>query len=179
MARKTEAKWYILHTFSGYESLVKKSLEQMAENSHLQDVLIEVKIPTETVIVEEKSGKRKAVEQKLRPGYVFVKLVYSSEMWYRLTNTRGVTGFVGPNGKALELEEDEVRRFHLEEIVRDFDMQVGDFARVVDGPFEGQIVQIKQIDSEHQKATVIVKMFDRETPIEVDFNMLEKRLQAE
>ena len=100
-------------------------------------------------------------------------------MWYRLTNTRGVTGFVGPNGKALELEEDEVRRFHLEEIVRDFDMQVGDFARVVDGPFEGQIVQIKQIDSEHQKATVIVKMFDRETPIEVDFNMLEKRLQAE
>lgn len=173
MANEKEAKWYILHTFSGYESLVKKSLEQMIENSHLQDVLLDIKIPTEMVL-EERNGKKKAVEQKLMPGYVFVKLVYSSQMWYLLTNTRGITGFVGPNGKALEMNEDEVRRFHLEEFKVDFNMNVGDSAKIVSGPLEGHIGTIKSIDEVHQKAKVVVKLFDRETPIDMDFGQLEK-----
>ena len=173
MSEKEQAKWYILHTYSGYESLVKKSIEQMVENGNLQDVILDTKIPTETLI-EERNGKRKAYEAKVMPGYVFIKLVYSSQLWFMLTNTRGVTGFVGPNGKAWPLEEDEVKRLRLEDPVVDFTMTVGDNVTVISGPFEGLVGVIKEIDLTRQKAQVSLNMFGRETSVDMDFIQLEK-----
>ncbi len=168
-----EAKWYILHTYSGYESLVKKSIEQMVENGNLQDVILDTKIPTETLI-EDRNGKLKAYEAKVMPGYVFIKLVYSSQLWFMLTNTRGVTGFVGPNGKAWPLTEEEVKRLRLEDPVADFTMTVGDSVNVVAGPFEGLVGVIKSIDAARQKAQVVLNMFGRETSVDMDFIQLEK-----
>ncbi len=168
-----EAKWYILHTYSGYESLVKKSIEQMVENGNLQDVILDTKIPTETLI-EDRNGKLKAYEAKVMPGYVFIKLVYSSQLWFMLTNTRGVTGFVGPNGKAWPLTEDEVKRLRLEDPVVDFSMTVGDSVKVIAGPFEGLVGVIKSVDAPHQKAQVVLNMFGRETAVDMDFIQLEK-----
>lgn len=173
MSENNNAKWYILHTYSGYESLVKKSIEQMVENGSLQDVILDIKIPTETLI-EDKNGKKKAYESKVMPCYVFVKLVYSNQLWFMLTNTRGVTGFVGPNGKAWPLDEDEVKRLRLEDRVANFDMVVGDDIRVVSGPFDGLVGVIKQIDSTRQKAQVLLNMFGRETSVDMDFIQLEK-----
>lgn len=173
MSENSKARWYILHTYSGYETLVKKSIEQMVENGNLQDVILDIKIPTETVI-EEKNGKKKAYESKIMPCYVFIKLVYSSQLWFMLTNTRGVTGFVGPNGKAWPLDEEEVRRHRLEEYVTNFDMVVGDDVRVVSGPFEGLVGVIKEIDTARQKAQVLLSMFGRETCVDMDFVQLEK-----
>ncbi len=173
MSESNNAKWYILHTYSGYESLVKKSIEQIVENSGLQDVILDVKIPTETLI-EEKNGKRKAYEAKVMPCYVFIKLVYSSQLWFTLTNTRGVTGFVGPNGKAWPLEEDEVKRLRLEERVVNFDVAIGDNVTVVSGPFEGLVGVVKEIDDLHQKAQVLLNMFGRETSVDMDFVQIEK-----
>ena len=173
MSTTNEAKWYILHTYSGYESLVKKSIEQMVENGNLHDVILDTKIPTETLI-EERNGKKKAYEAKVMPGYVFIKLVYSSELWFMLTNTRGVTGFVGPNGKAWPLEEDEVKRLRLEERVVDFDMVVGDSVTVISGPFDGMVGVIKEIDEAHQKAKIMLNMFGRETAVDMDFIQIEK-----
>ena len=170
---KNEAKWYILHTYSGYESLVKQSIEQMVENGNLQDVILDLKIPTETLI-EERNGKKKAYEAKVMPCYVFIKLIYSSQLWFMLTNTRGVTGFVGPNGKAWPLEDDEVKRLRLEEHVVDFNMVVGDNVTVISGPFDGMVGVIKEIDEAHQKAKVMLNMFGRETAVDMDFIQIEK-----
>ena len=178
MSEKNEAKWYILHTYSGYESLVKKSIEQMIDNGNLQDVILDIKIPTETLI-EEKNGKKKAYEGKVMPCYVFVKLVYTdkqsfNQLWFMLTNTRGVTGFVGPSGKAWPLDDEEVKRLGLETVVTNFDMVVGDSIRVVSGPFDGLVGVIKQIDTGRQKAQVLLNMFGRETSVDMDFFQLEK-----
>ena len=173
MSENKEAKWYILHTYAGYENIVKANLEQMIENNNLQEQILDIKIPTEQTI-EEKNGKKKAVENKTMPCYVFVKLVYSSQLWYMLTYTcRGVTGFVGPQGKAWPLDEDEVRRLRLEEVVVDFDMEIGDSVKAVNGPFEGLIGVIKSIDRAHQKVGLVLNMFGRETAVEMDFVQVE------
>lgn len=182
MSEQNKAQWYILHTYSGYESLVKKSIEQMIENGNLQDRILDIRIPTETLI-EEKNGKRKAYESKVMPCYVFVKLVKEdqlsfNQLWFMLTNTRGVTGFVGPGGKAWPLSDEEVKRLRLEDKVVDFDMVVGDNIRVVSGPFDGLVGVIKQIDTGRQKAQVLLNMFGRETSVDMDFIQLEKITNA-
>ena len=125
MPMNEEPKWYILHTYSGYEAMVKDSLEKLIENNNLGDYIVDLKIPMEQV-VEEKNGKLKVVERKLLPCYVFIKLVYSSQLWFMLTNTRGVTGFVGPQGKALPLTEDEVKRMRLDTWVEEVDFVKGE-----------------------------------------------------
>lgn len=117
---ESQAKWYVLHTYSGYESMVKSSLEQLIENNNLQNSIFDLKIPMEQTI-EEKNGKRKVDERKLLPCYVFIKMIYSNQVWYLVTNTRGVTGFVGPQGRPLPLKEDEVRKMQLETVVVDAD----------------------------------------------------------
>jgi transcriptional antiterminator NusG len=109
MENTENLKWYVIHVFSSYETVVKNNLEKMIENNNLQDYIKEISIPTEEEIVE-KNGKRKIVERKKFPGYVFVKMIYSDHLWYMITNTRGVTGFVGPQGKALPLTNDEIKR---------------------------------------------------------------------
>jgi len=172
MPNNIEAKWYVLHTYAGYENIVKANLEQMVENNNLQDAIFDIKIPTEQVI-EEKNGKKRAVEVKSMPCYVFVKLIYSSQIWYLLTNTRGVTGFVGPQGKAWPLDEDEVRRHKLEDFKIDFALDVGENVKIIDGSFVGMIGAIKYVDQARQKVGIILNMFGRETPVEMDFDQVE------
>lgn len=173
MTNVDSAKWYILHTYSGYENMVKTSVEQLVENAGLQDSILDIKIPTETV-VEEKANGRKVYEAKVMPCYVFIKLRYNAEIWYLLTNTRGITGFVGPNGKAIALSDDEVKRLRLEEYVSDFDAVVGDKVTVVSGPFEGLLGEVTSVDTTHQKVKVMLNMMGRETPVDMDFVQIEK-----
>ncbi len=167
-----QAKWYVLHTYAGYENNVKKSLQQLTENNNLQDTILDIVIPTEQVI-EEKNGKKRVVETKIFPTYVYVKLVYSSQIWYLLTNTRGVTGFVGPNGKACPITDEEVKRLRLETKVDNFTLKAGDKVKVVSGPFEGLLGEIRSLDEASQKAKVALMLFGREQVVELDFIQVE------
>lgn len=167
------AKWYVLHTYSGYESMVKDNLLKLIENNNLSESIIDIQIPLEQV-VEEKNGKKKVVARKLFPCYVFVKLVYNNNLWYLLTNTRGVTGFVGPNGRALPLTDEEVKRMQLEKISVANNFNIKDTVRVSTGPLEGYVGIIDELDYKSQKAKVNVSMFGRQTPVELDFVQFEK-----
>lgn len=169
-----DVRWYVIHVYSSYESVVKSNLEKMIENNNLQDYILEIAIPVEEDIVE-KNGKRKIVERKKFPGYVFLKMAYSDQLWYMVTNTRGVTGFVGPQGKALPLTNDEIKRMGLEKIsVEDFDIAVGDNVKVISGALETFLGIVDEIFVEKQKVRVIVQMFGRQTPVELEFNQIEK-----
>lgn len=167
------AKWYVLHTYSGYENMVKDNLIKLIENNNLSDSIIDIQIPTEQV-VEEKNDKKKVVSRKLFPCYVFVKLIYNNDLWFLLTNTRGVSGFVGPNGRALPLNDDEVRRMQLEKVAVVNNFAVNDNVRVVAGPLEGYVGVIDEIDYKTEKAKVNISMFGRQTPVEFDFAQFEK-----
>lgn len=167
-------KWYVIHTYASYETVVKNNLEKMIENNNLQSFIYEISIPTEEDIVE-KNGKRKVVEHKKFPGYVFIKMIYTDHVWYMVTNTRGVTGFVGPQGKALPLTIDEIKRMGLEKIsAEDFDIKVGDNVRIISGPLETFIAVVEDVFADKQKVKVKVHMFGRQTPVELDFSQIEK-----
>ena len=166
-------KWYVLHTYSGYEAMVKDSLEKLVENNNLQDRIFEVRIPLEQTI-EEKNGKKKVVERKLLPSYVFIKLIYTNDLWFLITNTRGVTGFVGPNGKPLPLTAEEVRRMQLERVVTETDLAVGDDIKIIAGPLDGFIGKIVELNEATQKAKANVEMFGRATDVELDIIQIEK-----
>ena len=165
--------WYILHTYSGYESMVKDSLFRLIENNNLQNMIFDVKIPMEQTI-EEKNGKRKIVERKLLPCYVFIKMIYSNQLWYWVTNTRGVTGFVGPQGRPIPMKEAEIRKMRLEEVVVDADFAVGDRVAVDAGPLEGFDGVITEINDAAQKAKVNIQMLGRNTDVEVEYIQIRK-----
>ena len=165
--------WYILHTYSGYESMVKDSLFRLIENNNLQNMIFDVKIPMEQTI-EEKNGKRKIVERKLLPCYVFIKMIYSNQLWYWVTNTRGVTGFVGPQGRPIPMKESEIRKMRLEEVVVDADFKVGDKGGVDAGPLEGFEGIITELNDAAQKAKVNIQMFGRNTDVEVEYIQIRK-----
>ena len=172
------AKWYVIHTYSGYEAMVKDTLEKMVENSNLQDQILEIKIPMEQTI-EEKNGKKKVVLRKILPCYVFIKLVYSNNLWFMITNTRGVTGFVGPQGKALPLSEDEVKRMRLETKIDVIDFKIGDKVQIVSGPLESFTGVVMSIVEGQQKVMVNVEMFGRKTDVELSFVQVKKVSVAE
>ena len=165
--------WYILHTYSGYESMVRDSLFRLIENNNLQNMIFDVKIPMEQTI-EEKNGKRKIVERKLLPCYVFIKMIYSNQLWYWVTNTRGVTGFVGPQGRPIPMKEAEIRKMRLEEVVVDADFAVGDKVAVESGPLEGFEGVITELNDASQKAKVNIQMFGRNTDVEVEYIQIRK-----
>lgn len=173
MSNAEQAKWYVIHTYSGYEALVKDNIEKLIENNNLGDVIFDIKIPMEETI-EEKNGKKKVVQRKILPCYVFLKMVYSNDMWFLITNTRGVTGFVGPQGKAIPLGDDEVRKMRLEEKVENYDLAVGDEVSIVSGPLTSFTGVIESLNEESQKARVKVSMFGRETKVDLDFIQLDK-----
>ena len=168
------AKWYVIHTQTGYEAMVKNTLEKMIENSNLQDQILNIYIPMEETIEEKANGKKKVVQRKILPCYVFIKLVYSNQLWYLITNTRGVTGFVGPQGKAIALTDDEVRRMGLEKTMAaaDINFVVGGKVAIVAGPLSGHEGVILDLNNSSQKAKVKVEMFGTETEVEVDFVQL-------
>ncbi len=173
MEEREQAKWYVLHTYSGYENMVKDSIEKLVENNNLQDYIFDIQIPMEQTL-EEKNGKRKVVARKIYPCYVFIKLIYTNNIWFMITNTRGVTGFVGPGGRPLPLLDDEVKKMQLEKMVVEVNFGEGDMIRVVSGPLEGNVGTIEEIDEKNQKAKVTVSMFGRSTPVDLDFIQFEK-----
>lgn len=168
------AKWYVLHTYSGYENMVKDNLLLVFKKNDLLDKLVEITIPMEDV-VEEKNGKRKIVQRRMMPCYVFVKMDYNNDMWHIITNTRGVTGFVGPLGRPLPLTDEEVKRMHLEKpatVVTDF--QIGESVKIIDGSLEGFIGTIDALDVAQGKCKVTVLMFGRLTPVELELYQIER-----
>lgn len=164
----SEAKWYVAHTYSGYENKVAKSLEAVIENRRLHDLIQDVKVPTE-IVMEVKDGKRKEIELKLFPSYVFVKMVLTDDTWYIVRNTRGVTGFVGASSsKPSPLSQREVDAMGVETKKQTIDFKVGDNVEITDGPLLGFIGVVDSIDTENDKVSVKVSMFGRETLSELE-----------
>ena len=166
------AKWYVVHTYSGYENTVKATIEKYVENRHLQDVILEISIPMETVTEITDNGP-KTYDRKVFPGYVLIKMIMSDEAWYIVKNVRGVTGFVGSGTKPTPLTEEEVQQLGIEkhEIVVSY--SEGDSVRINDGPLTSFIGTVDQIDIEKNKVRVIVSMFGRETPVELELDQVE------
>jgi len=170
----TEPKWYVLHTFSGYEAVAKENLEQVVENGNLQNRIFEIMIPTEDVIEETESGKRKIVNRKSMPCYIFIKMIYGDDIWHTITHTRGITGFVGPKGRPLPLTDEEIRKMHLEKIAVDFSLEVGDEVQILSGALANTLCKITRVDEVNQKCTAVVNMFGRETPLELSYSQVKK-----
>ena len=173
MPMNEEPKWYILHTYSGYEAMVKDSLEKLIENNNLGDYIVDLKIPMEQVI-EEKNGKKKIVDRKLMPCYVFIKMIYTNQIWYYVTSTRGVTGFCGPQGRPIPMKAEEIRKMRLEEVVSNEVFEIGDTVSVEDGPLKGFFGTIKELNQTAQKAKISTTMFGRSTDVEVEYIQIKK-----
>lgn len=167
------AKWYVVHTYSGYENKVKANLEKTIENRSLQNLINDVKVPIEES-VEIKNGKKKVVQRKTYPGYVLVKMVMSDESWYVVRNTRGVTGFVGPGSKPIPLTDAEIRSMGVTQPLASIDISVGENVKVVSGPFENFVALVEEINLVKRKLKAFVNMFGRDTLVEFDFDQIEK-----
>ncbi|MGI5958796.1 MAG: transcription termination/antitermination protein NusG [Massiliimalia sp.] len=167
------AKWYVIHTYSGYENKVAQNIEKVVENRGLQELIYEVKVPTEKVL-EVKDDKTREVERKIFPGYVLVKMILTDDSWYVVRNIRGVTGFVGSSTKPVPLSEAEVKALGVETVQVEVDYAVGDTVNVVGGPLEGFTGVINEIDIENNCVKVTVSMFGRETPVELELNQVKK-----
>ena len=167
------AKWYVAHTYSGYEKKVKESIERMVEYRGMQDLILEVVIPEGTHI-ELKNGVKKAVKRKLFPGYVVIKMIVNNETWYLVRNTEGVTGFVGHGSNPIPLTTEEIVRMGLEKMDIDLDIEVGDTVRIVGGVFEGQLGIVEAINPEKQILRAKISMFGRDTPAELEFSQVSK-----
>lgn len=168
-----ESKWYVVHTYSGYENKVKANIEKIVENRSMQDQIHEVSVPVQDV-VEIKNGQKKTVQRKVFPGYVLLKMFMNDDTWYVVRNTRGVTSFVGPGSKPVPLTDAEVKAMGIENFIQSVDLEIGEAVQVSSGPFAESIGLIKEINP--HKKTVIVKLsiFGRETPVELDFNQIVK-----
>ena len=167
-----ESRWYVVHTYSGYENKVASNLETTVQNRQLQDLIQEVRVPTETV-TEVKDNKRRDVERKIFPGYVLVKMILTDESWYVVRNIRGCTGFVGPSSKPIPLSEEEVLRLGIEKREIKVSYQVGDSVQIIDGPLDGFVGTVDEMDLEKNMVRVTVSMFGRETPVELELDQVE------
>ena len=167
------AKWYVVHTYSGYENKVKTNLEKIIENRGLEELISEVVVPLEEV-VEKKDDVEKTVSRKVFPGYVLIKMVMTDDTWYVIRNTTGVTGVVGPGSKPVPLSEEEVEALGVDkkEIIINF--SAGDSVKIVKGPFANQIGVVDEIDKSTGKITVSVVMFGRKTALELDADQVEE-----
>ena len=168
-----EANWYVVHTYSGYENKVKANIEKTIENRHLEDQILEVRVPMEDV-VEVRNGVKKQVQRKLFPGYVLLNMVMNDDTWYVVRNTRGVTGFVGPGSKAVPLEEEEMANLGIkrEEVVVNFG--VGDTVTVLSGAWEGTVGVVQSMNEQKKSLSINVELFGRETPVELGFSEVRK-----
>ena len=168
-----KAKWYVVHTYSGHENKVKMNIEKMVENRGMQDLIIDIVVPTEDR-VEDKEGQRKIKTKKNNPGYVIKKMTGTNESWYLVRNTQGVTGFVGHGPEPIPLSDEEVARMGIEKVYIDLDVEVGETVRVISGPFESFMGTVEEINKEKQVLKVKVSMFGRETPVELEFSQVDK-----
>ena len=167
------AKWYVIHTYSGYENAVKTSIEKFVTGRGLEDQILRMEIPLETVTEVTDSGATKEVERKVFPGYVLIKMIMTDETWHLVRNVRGVTGFVGSANKAIPLSEEEVLAMGMEkhEIVVRY--SVGDHVRIMDGPLASFTGVVEEIEPEKNRVSVVVSMFGRETPVELELDQVE------
>lgn len=166
------AKWYVVHTYSGYENTVAASIEKAVENRNMHDLIQEVSIPLETVTEITDNGP-KTVERKVFPGYVLVKMVMTDETWHLVRNVRGATGFVGSGNKAIPLSDAEIAALGVEKREVVIGYAVGDNVRITDGALKSYLGTVDEIDMEHEKVRIVVSMFGRETPVELDLDQVE------
>ena len=167
-----DAKWYVVHTYSGYENAVADTVVKSAENRNMTDLIQEVNIPMETV-TEMVDGVEKTIERKVFPGYVLVKMILTDESWHLVRNVRGCTGFVGTGNKAIPLSDAEIASLGVERHEVHVDFKAGSRVRVNDGPLEGFFGTVEEVDMDKQIVRVVVSMFGRETPVELDFDQIE------
>ena len=163
-----EANWYVVHTYSGYENKVKANIEKTIENRHLEEEILEVRVPMQDVM-EMKNGARRTVQKKMFPGYVLINMVMNDDTWYVVRNTRGVTGFVGPGSKPVPLTEAEMKPLGIKIENMTVDFAEGDTIAVVAGVWKDTIGVVQRIDYGKQVATINVELFGRETPVEISF----------
>lgn len=168
-----EPRWYVVHTYSGYENKVKTDLEKTIKNRELENFFFDIIVPMEEQI-EIKDGKRKTNLKKVFPGYVLIKMIVTEESWYIVRNTRGVTGFVGSGTDPIPLTNEEIRNMGFEAVVVNVDYDVNDSVKVVNGPLSGFIGTVQEINKDKNKVKVLVSMFGRETPVELEFSQVEK-----
>lgn len=168
-----EANWYVVHTYSGYENKVKANIEKTIENRHLEEEILEVRVPMEDV-VEVKNGARKTVQKKLFPGYVLINMIMNDDTWYVVRNTRGVTGFVGPGSKPVPLTEAEMKPLGIKTENVSVDFAEGDTIAVVAGVWKDTVGVVQRMDFGKQTATINVELFGRETPVEISFAEVRK-----
>lgn len=168
-----DAKWYVVHTYSGHENKVKVNIEKIVENRGMQDLILNIVVPTEDR-VEIKNGQRKIKTRKMFPGYVIVKMIVTNESWYLVRNTQGVTGFVGHGSEPIPLTNEEVRRMGIEKVYIDLDIEIGDSVKVINGPFESFMGVVEEVNMEKQTLRVKISMFGRDTPVELEFGQVDK-----
>ena len=166
-------RWYVVHTYSGYENKVKTDLEKTIKNRELEDYFFDIVVPMEEQI-EIKDGKRKTNLKKVFPGYVLIKMIVTEDTWYIVRNTRGVTGFVGSGTDPIPLTEEEIRNMGFEDIPVNVDYEVNEQVQVMNGPFEGFVGTVQEINTEKHKVKVSISMFGRETPVELEFSQIQK-----
>ena len=167
------ARWYVVHTYSGHENKVKVNIEKLVESRGMQDLILDVVVPTEDR-VEIKNGQRKIKTKKMFPGYVLVKMIVTNESWYLVRNTQGVTGFVGHGSNPVPLTLEEVRRMGIEKIYIDLDIHIVDTIKVINGPFENFMGTVEEVNAEKQTLRAKVSMFGRDTPVELDYAQVDK-----
>ena len=171
------ARWYVIHTYSGYENKVANNIETAVENQNLGDLIEEVRVPTEKVLEMRDDGKEREVERKIFPGYVLVKMVMTDETWYLVRNTRGCTGFLGQDksggSKPIPLTEEEIIAMGVEKREIEVNYAAGDSVRVIDGPLAGFIGVVSSVEPDKNKVDVTVSMFGRETPVELELDQVE------
>ena len=167
------AKWYVVHTYSGYENAVKTSIEKFVTNRNMEDMILQIEIPLEHVTEVTENGTMKEVDRKVFPGYVLIKMILTDDTWHLIRNIRGVTGFVGSANKPIPLSEEEVAALRMEpnEIIVNYN--VGDQVRITDGPLESFMGTVESIEPEKNKVCVVVSMFGRETPVELELDQVE------
>ena len=168
-----EAKWYVAHTYSGYENKVKANIDKTIENRHLEDQILEVRVPLEEV-TEVKNGVKKQVSKKMFPGYVLIHMIMNDDTWYVVRNTRGVTGFVGPGSKPVPLSEEEMKSLGFKTTGVVVDFAVGDAIVVTSGAWKDTVGVIRTVNESKQSLTINVEMFGRETPVELNFSEVKK-----
>ena len=168
-----DANWYVVHTYSGYENKVKANIEKTIENRHLEEEILEVRVPLQDV-VEVKNGAKKTVQKKMFPGYVLINMVMNDDTWYVVRNTRGVTGFVGPGSKPVPLSEAEMKPLGIKTENVSVDFEEGDTIAVVAGVWKDTVGMVQRMDYNKQTATINVELFGRETPVEISFAEIRK-----
>ena len=168
-----EAHWYVVHTYSGYENKVKANIDKTIENRHLEDQILEVRVPMQNVM-EVKNGTKKQVAKKMFPGYVLIHMIMNDDTWYVVRNTRGVTGFVGPGSKPVPLEESEMENLGIKRDNVVVNFGVGDTVVVLSGAWEGTVGVVQSMNDQKKSLSINVELFGRETPVELGFSEVKK-----